>query len=208
MRMPAGEPLREPMERALELADEVMIESRDRVKGLRDASGVGSRDLSQDIEDAAKSMMAMESDAQFSVKVHGSPCPLHLVTHEDVFFIVREAVANAFKHAAARNIGVDLLYERTKLRITVRDDGCGIPAHVIESGGADGHWGLVGMRERAGKINAALSISNLPGSGAEVQLTVPAGIAYERERAAPGRFRFWGRRDRLTKVRNDASRSR
>jgi nitrate/nitrite-specific signal transduction histidine kinase len=71
-----------------------------------------------------------------------------------------------------------LQYNPTQLRILVRDDGCGIDPRVLESG-RDGHFGLSGMRERADRIGARLKVFSRPGNGTEVELRVPAEIAFE-----------------------------
>jgi signal transduction histidine kinase len=67
------------------------------------------------------------------------------------------------------------------LRIVVRDDGRGIDAQVLASG-VEGHWGLVGMRERAGRIGGQLKVRSRIGAGTEVELSVPARVAFARER--------------------------
>jgi signal transduction histidine kinase len=59
----------------------------------------------------------------------------------------------------------------------VSDDGCGFDASVDRE--AAGHWGLRGMRERAAKVNARLSIERGKPSGTVVRLEVPSGIAYQ-----------------------------
>jgi len=63
--------------------------------------------------------------------------------------------------------------------LRIRDDGKGIEAKVLNEGGRVGHWGLRGTRERADRIGAHLDLWSEPGSGTEVQLLVPASIAYE-----------------------------
>jgi nitrate/nitrite-specific signal transduction histidine kinase len=73
--------------------------------------------------------------------------------------------------------------------LRIRDDGQGIDTDILRMGGRDGHWGLQGMRERSEKIGARLDFWSRPGSGTEVELTVPAGRAYRsagRKSAASG----------------------
>ena len=68
----------------------------------------------------------------------------------------------------------------------IRDDGKGIAPIVLEEGGRAGHWGLIGIRERAKRLGAQLDLLSEPGAGTEVQLTVPASVAYAPSPADPG----------------------
>ena len=61
----------------------------------------------------------------------------------------------------------------------IRDDGKGIDPKVLEEGGRAGHWGLIGIRERAKRMGAQLDFWSEAGAGTEVRLTVPASVAYE-----------------------------
>ena len=80
-------------------------------------------------------------------------------------------MTNALKHANAKNISIKLHFEPAVVRLAVRDDGCGFEAtHAASS--ESGHFGLLGMRERAEKIHGALNVSSTPGSGTIVTVTV------------------------------------
>ena len=102
---------------------------------------------------------------------------LHPIIRDEAYRIGREALVNAFRHAQAGKIDVELEYAAKSLRIVVRDDGTGIDAQVLESG-KDGHWGLSGMRERAESIGARLRVWSRINTGTEVELSIPAHIAF------------------------------
>ena len=87
--------------------------------------------------------------------------------------IAREAIRNAFLHAKASGIRVELLHTWLCLRITVSDDGQGIDPQRLRAGGRDGHWGMDGMRERARHIGARLRWRSRRGEGTVVRLFVP-----------------------------------
>jgi len=108
---------------------------------------------------------------------------------DEIYRIGREAVVNAFRHSQAATVEVELEYGDRQLRIVVRDDGCGIDPRVLQSG-RDGHWGLSGMRERAGRIGARLKIWSTAGAGTEVELSIPSAIAYESEEPTGFLHRF------------------
>jgi nitrate/nitrite-specific signal transduction histidine kinase len=86
-------------------------------------------------------------------------------------------VVNAFTHAQSRNINVTIEYGTRALRILVHDDGCGVDPRILKNG-RNGHWGLAGMRERAEAIGSVLKIQSRVSSGTEVELSVPAVIAF------------------------------
>jgi signal transduction histidine kinase len=176
------------MEQALDRADEVLTEGRDRVKHLRVPSV--EADLPRAIESVGEEM-ALEQTAGFHLTVDGIPRDLHPIVREEALFIAREALINAFRHANARQIEAELSYAGAELRLRIRDDGKGIDAELLEHGGRDGHWGLLGMRERAKTIRGTLTIWSKPGAGTEIDLRVPAHLAYRSHQRAP--FRWWGR---------------
>jgi signal transduction histidine kinase len=99
------------------------------------------------------------------------------IIQEEVYQVARELFRNAFRHAEARRIEADIRYDDRVLRLRIRDNGKGIDLKVLQQGG-NGHWGLRGARERAERIGAQLDFWSEAGAGTEVQLTVPARIAY------------------------------
>jgi signal transduction histidine kinase len=108
---------------------------------------------------------------------------LHPIVREEGFLIAREALGNAFRHAKARDIEAEVTYGKRALQVRVRDDGLGISSTVLQAGGRPGHFGLLGMRERAKKLGGHLDVWSKPGAGTEIDLRVPARIAY-RKRAS------------------------
>jgi signal transduction histidine kinase len=163
------------MERALGRAEQVIIESRDKVKEIRAQDAV-----SASLPDALAAVAARfdgPTAPPLRLTIEGDPIELHPLVREEALLISREAIANALLHANARDIEVELSYGSSALHVRVRDDGAGISPDVI-SNGREGHWGLAGMRERARKLQAKLDIWSTPGAGTEVELIVPAAIAY------------------------------
>jgi signal transduction histidine kinase len=170
------DPARNVLDGALARADQVLIESRNQVKELR-TSATMLGDLPSDLARVGEEFAHDEVPA-FSFVVEGSARPLHPILKEEVFLIGREAITNAFRHARASKIEVELSFSAMELRLRVRDDGHGIPDEVLAAGAKPGHWGLTGMRERAEKIRARLEIWSRSEAGTEVQLSVTGSIAY------------------------------
>ncbi|HEY2963394.1 MAG TPA: sensor histidine kinase [Pyrinomonadaceae bacterium] len=161
--------------RVMELMSQVIEEGRDAVRGLRSTSG-----NADDLETAFSQIGQQLEDGQvrdYRVIVEGKPVQLHPIIRDEAYRIGREALVNAFHHAQAGKIEVELEYSAKNLRIVIRDDGTGIDAHVLQSG-KDGHWGLAGMRERAENIGARLRVWSRTNAGTEVELSIPGHIAF------------------------------
>ena len=87
--------------------------------------------------------------------------------------IAQEAVANALKHAKARNISVELEGMNHALRLRVKDDGEGFEPSPLST--LAGHYGILGMRERAERLGGTFDLESGPGAGTLVEVTVPLG---------------------------------
>jgi signal transduction histidine kinase len=107
---------------------------------------------------------------------------------DEIYRITGEALRNAFRHSEAKRIEVQLGYSERRFDLRVRDDGKGIDPGLLSDDVLPGHYGLRGMRERAKEIGGTLTIWSAPGSGTELELSVPDTAAYLRARRAR---RFW-----------------
>jgi signal transduction histidine kinase len=121
---------------------------------------------------------ATQAHIQFRVIVQGVPRALEALIRDEVRVIGHEALSNAFRHSEADSIEVDLEYGANHLRVLVRDNGRGIDADIANSR-ADVCWGLWAMKERAKRIGARLRILSRMAAGTEVELLLPAEIAFE-----------------------------
>jgi signal transduction histidine kinase len=187
--LPPDSQARPTLTRALQLMRQVIDEGRNAVRGLRSSSSA-SLDLEQAFCQVQQEVLAHAKagePAGFRVIVEGQRMPLHPFLRDDIYRIGREALINAFRHAQAKNIEVEVRYSPNELRVMVRDDGCGIDPAVVKSG-RDGHWGLPGMRERAEQIGARLHVYSGAAGGTEVELTVPGHVVF---RGHSGRRLKW-----------------
>jgi signal transduction histidine kinase len=174
--IPPGDPLRAQIDHALDRADNVLVEGRDRVRDLR----VSDR-TTKDLVVAFGSLgdvLAQQWPVRFKVMSAGDHREIDVAIQEEVYLVGREAVLNAFRHAEAEDIEVELAFDAKQFRLCVRDNGVGIDPQILEAGRRPGHWGLVGMRERASCIGGVLKIWARAGTGTEIELIVPATIAY------------------------------
>ena len=165
---------------AAEQAERAIIEGREAVQGLR-ASTVEGNDLAMAIKTLGGELAAADSGSQqpeFAVQVEGIPRNLHPILRDEVFRITGEAMRNAFRHADAKQIEVEIHYDERRIRVRVRDDGKGIDPKLLSDDGREGHFGLRGMRERAKLIGGKLTVWSELDSGTEVELSIPASRAY------------------------------
>ena len=188
-RVPKDQPARAQMEKALVRADEALAEGRDRVRDLRSPMSLQG-DLATALKEAADDLARIFPSISVDLLVHGSPRALHPVVMEEAYRIGREALTNAFYHAKAQEVAIEIDYGSLHLRLHIRDDGRGIEGDVLASGGVPGHWGMTGMRERAQKLGARLMIRSGIGSGTDIELDVPATVAYRDRRP---HARWWNR---------------
>jgi signal transduction histidine kinase/ligand-binding sensor domain-containing protein len=174
-RVANDEPSRAALDKALERAQQVLVEGRDRVRELR---------TDDDEPDFAESMLHRAErelegqDLRLVLTQEGTPRPLHPLIQQELRAIVEEAVRNSARHARASTIEILVGWGRRSLRLAVRDDGVGLSPAVLARGNRPGHFGLVGMRERAERMGAKIAFASRAGAGLEIAMELPAHAAY------------------------------
>ena len=89
-----------------------------------------------------------------------------------LFRIAQEALANAAKHAKARQVTVTIEVHNGTLRMVVADDGVGFDAARLPTPGVNRGWGLIIMRERAEVVGGIFRIESHPGGGTRLIVEV------------------------------------
>ncbi|USX25148.1 histidine kinase [Oxalobacteraceae bacterium OTU3CINTB1] len=168
--IPPALPARAAMERGIGYIERALVEGRDEVMGLRSASS-GDETLAEALACFGNGLAEVLA-ARFRLAVRGTPYPLPAALRDDLFAIGREAIGNAFRHAGAAEILVELDFGADALTLQVRDDGKGIAGDILDDGKRRGHYGLVGMRERAARLGAELKVGNIETGGAFVRVSV------------------------------------
>jgi signal transduction histidine kinase len=188
--LPPGDPTRALLTRSVDQAEELAVEGRQKLLGLRQHSQ--SRvELSQALAAFGLELSA-DTTTTFSAVKEGRVRGLAAATWDEVFSIAREAINNAFRHAMADHVEAVVTYGST-LMLRIRDDGSGMPKEVSLLSGKPSHFGLSAMRERAEQINAKLVIDTGADRGTTVSLAVPSSIAYLRRSTAAAPFRLMQR---------------
>ena len=157
-----------------------LVEARRSVTAMRTSSPDETPPLHEQLASAAQRTFA-ETGITARVEPVGSPRQYPPNVEAEIVGIVTEAMANARQHAGCQKVTVTCSYTPRELHVRVHDDGRGFDP---SQGTPAGHWGLVGMRERAASIGARLSVTSAPAAGTDVVLVVPGG---------PAKWTWWNR---------------
>jgi len=189
------EKAKQALDEAVFATEQAIAEGRDAIRDLR-PEPAAQRDLPELLNATGRELAAAQEgnghSPAFRVIVEGKPQTMSVMLQDEVYRIAREAIRNAFRHAGARRIEVEIHYDAQQLRLRIRDDGRGIDSKMLEPTGRPDHWGIPGIRERAQRIGSRLEFWSEAGAGTEVELTVPAAIAYGKPQHGR-RFRLFRR---------------
>lgn len=144
-------------------------EARQSLWGLR-AVGVGSLNFSEKLAKLSRQAVA---EKPISLSLEFEPVSPRLLPDVEyqLLRIAQEAISNAVRHAYAKTLEIRLKMEKAQLRLTFVDDGAGFTVGLDQA--AYGHFGVLGMRERANEIGAELRVTSAPGQGTEVAIRLP-----------------------------------
>jgi signal transduction histidine kinase len=154
-------------------------EARRSVWNLR-ASELEDRDLPTALKGLISPLGAAGAKPRIELKVQGTPRRLAGLIEDQLLHISQEALTNAMKYAQAERVSIELSFAPEEVRLRVKDNGGGFDA-TNSMAATSRNWGLLGMRERAEKINGRITIESAPGAGTEVDVTVPLNGARKHE---------------------------
>ncbi len=191
-RLVEGTDERKALEQTLDRADDLVSKGRESVRDLRVHDG--EEDLHRALQYAVDEAL-LDDAVDVQIVELGTPQTIHPLALKEIKAIAAEALFNIGRHAAAREVELVATYGRRTFKLRIQDDGQGIPTEVLDAGRKEGHFGLVGMRERAGVIGGRLAVRGLKGEGTMIELDVPSAVAYDRlVRRRSWISRVWPRR--------------
>jgi signal transduction histidine kinase len=158
------------LDQARALVRASLDEARTSIWNLR-SEAAAAEDLPSRLRQSC-TRMSSGSACKVYLQVKGTYRPVARKIEEELLRIGQEAVANAVRHSAATRIDVQLIYEGKQVSLRVEDDGRGFQPGA---GAPEGHYGIRGMHERAGEIDAALLLESTPGGGTRVSVEAPLG---------------------------------
>ncbi len=149
--------------------------AREALSSLR-SSTTEDNDLSAALRRAGDESRSLRS-IEFDLSIEGSSKRMHPIARDEVYRIGYEAIRNACNHSGATRLAVKISY-RHDLVLQVQDNGKGFEPSAVSSETGRGHFGLIGMYERAARIRGKLTISSSPGGGTRVELIVPRSVVF------------------------------
>ena len=175
-KIPAEDSSKAMLDKALSTADRIIIEGRNRVSRLR-MEHLGDAELLPSIENVCNDLSGDGMPA-WRVSRTGEAGPLRSYIADEIFYIAREALTNAFRHSRGTLVALELEYGRRYFAMRCHDEGRGFAPEEAEKAG---HWGLRGMTERVRKLGGHLSIISAPGQGADILVSIPSFRAYQQD---------------------------
>jgi len=169
------------LEHARRQVRSTMDEARRAVWNLRQDQP-SERMLQQTLEGMARQIGA-ESGIPVACEITGKPFALTQFATHELMMLAREAVYNAVLHARGSHIDVRVNFGRDGLTLQVSDNGIGFDPHAAMAAD-DGHYGLVGMRERVQAVQGEFRLDSAPGSGTRLTIRVPRRISGARSALA------------------------
>ena len=170
------DPARQTLEGLLDDSDRIMREGREMFLDIP-TQAAEKRDLPELLAGYCAEFSAAHP-VEYRVEVDGLSRELDPMVSTELSKIGREALSNAFRHAGATAIEVEVSYESARLRLRVRDNGKGFDPALLQTNSGPGHLGLQNMRKRAETIQATFSLWSRPGTGTEVEAIIIGKRAY------------------------------
>jgi signal transduction histidine kinase len=190
-RLPEDLPAKPSLTHVLQVMGQVLDEGRSALQRLSLSDSGDGLDLEQAFS-SIKNEFDVRQETDFRVIVEGRPRQLHPIIRDEVYRIGRQVLVNDFRRPHAKRIVVEVQYRIRRLHIIIRNDACGNNPQELLSAGEDFH-GFAALRRRAEVIGARLRVRKHGAIGSEVQLTVPADIAYQTEPGSSSLLRWLAR---------------
>jgi signal transduction histidine kinase len=167
---------RDALAQVCEETHDAIIEGRGRILALRRDLDAGLVLYDQLMAEGRR--LQNSGDAHFTLEVRGAPRKLKSGPQIELRDIAIEAMRNAFAHSGASKVIVTLNFEDQAFWLIVSDNGVGFCAAATDQAHREGHFGIVGMRERAAALKGSINIDSSPEEGTEVHIRVPARVIY------------------------------
>jgi ligand-binding sensor domain-containing protein len=186
--LPEKEPVRAMLTDALDRADQVIREGREKVTELRSETS-SPAEIEKHLRKTAEALQA-DGPSRINLVVIGEPRSLQAAVQDELYSIGREGLTNAMRHSGATQIVMELEYGAHYFRLGCIDNGCGVSPEMLATSSKQGHWGIIGMRERARSLGCQVEFSSVLNVGTKIEVRVPARKAYAKDGSHPG-WRGW-----------------
>ncbi len=155
------------VKRARQLVNDGLQEARRSIWELR------ANRLQETLPTRLAKIVQLDTFADLKPRLHlgGAYRPVESRIERELLRIAQEALSNALHHAHSAVTSVELHYSSDMLMLTIQDEGVGFVMDEVSM--KTGHYGLLGMKERAAMIGGVLEVTSEPGRGTKVTLRVP-----------------------------------
>ena len=166
-----GQKIAEKVETWQELARDSLTSMRQALGGLRTPSEL-DRGLEYALEGLLRQMQSAGYRVEFECEDWLALLPFEYTSN--IYYIVREALTNIYKHAKASTISICMFSFEGHIYISIADDGKGMAKGAsLASRGSGYHQGVIGMRERAALLGGRVTLDSVPGKGTRVDIDIP-----------------------------------
>ncbi|MGH9405693.1 MAG: sensor histidine kinase [Terriglobia bacterium] len=161
---------RDLLDRARAQIRQTLAEAREAVWNLRHTS-LESGTLASGLSQLARQLTA-EGAVRVTTETTGTPVPVDDRTQSNLLLTAREAARNALEHANPQNVFICLSFARSRLCMEISDDGCGFDAAAALQL-QNGHYGILGMKERVEQLGGRFLLTSKKGNGTQVTAVIP-----------------------------------
>jgi signal transduction histidine kinase len=159
------------------ISERAAIEVRDVIRGLRETEATIL--LFPSIREAVDDWEQI-TGMHVRLKLNGSDALVPVLIHNELIRMVNELLTNVARHADASDVRVRLTLSTSGVTLSVRDDGRGFRPERVDPWADDGHFGLLGIRERTSMLGGWCRIASSPGNGSDITIDLPLGQREER----------------------------
>lgn len=160
------------------ISEKAAIEVRDVIRGLRDRQ-VGEW-LFPAIRSVVQEWGTTNPSVSLRLQLNGADAEVPVLIHVEVMRMLEELLRNVERHAQADEVRVRVTLSSAGVTLAVRDDGVGFDTTRLDPWSGDGHFGLLGARERCSMLGGRFRLSSAPGRGTEVTIDLPLAAREDR----------------------------
>ena|GEM_PF-1793629 len=153
------------------ISEKAAIEVRDVIRGLRKTAA--TEPLFPRVREIVNEWAQHQPRLRVHMQLNGTDAQVPVLIHGEVVRMLTELLRNVERHSSASSVWVRVTLSSAGVTLAVRDDGVGFDVQRLDPWAGDGHFGLLGARERASMLSGRFRLTSSPGTGTEVTIDLP-----------------------------------
>ncbi|MGH9173206.1 MAG: sensor histidine kinase, partial [Vicinamibacterales bacterium] len=153
------------------ISEKAAIEVRDVIRGLRQTEA--TEYIFPSVEAIVDEWSKARPNVRVNLRLNGQDAPVSVLIHGEIIRILNELLRNVERHAGAGQVWVRVTLSSAGVTLAVRDDGRGFDTVGLDPWSGEGHFGLLGTRERTSMLGGRCRVTSSPGAGTEVTIDLP-----------------------------------